>query len=413
MMRVYAVGEVGAYLQDLLGADEVLSDVWITGEITNFTRASSGHLYFSLKDDEGQLRSVMWRSYANRIAATPRAGDAVVAHGRVDFYPPQGTTQLVVDLLYPAGIGEGQLRFEALRLKLEEEGLFAEERKRPLPPFPKRIGLVTSETGAVYHDVVTVLSRRYPIGRVVFCHSAVQGDRAPGELVQALQRLAAWQDVDGSTVDVVIIGRGGGAPEELACFNDERLARAIFAAPWPVISAVGHETDFTICDFVADLRAPTPSAAAELVSPDLEALRLDLAELAQRGRLIIEQELSDAELELRRTRDRLLAHSPLTRIARDRQTAVDHAVRARLALERQLLSLADQLGGRRLQLQALSPRATLGRGYSIVTTPTGEVVRSAGAVAVGHEIAIELGDGTIDATTTGVRLAARDSTRQP
>src|SRR5687768_1481284 len=219
-MRIYPVSTVGVYLQALLNDDETLSDVWVTGEITNFTRASSGHLYFSLKDDDGQLRSVMWRSYANRIAATPRAGDAVVAHGKFDFYPPQGTVQLVVDLLYPAGVGEGQLRFEALRLKLEQEGLFAEERKRPLPNFPRRIGLVTSETGAVYHDVVTVLTRRYPLCQIVFCHSAVQGDRAPAELVTSLQRIADWRDRDGNAVDLVIVARGGGSPEELSCFND-------------------------------------------------------------------------------------------------------------------------------------------------------------------------------------------------
>jgi len=402
-MRVYAVGEVGGYLQDLLAADEVLADVWITGEITGFSRASSGHLYFSLKDDDGQLRSVMWRSYANRIAMTPRAGDAVIAHGRLDFYPPQGSTQLVVDLLYPAGVGEGQLRFEALRLKLEQDGLFAEERKRPLPIFPRRIGLVTSETGAVFHDVVTVLSRRFPICQVVFCHASVQGERAPAELVLALQRLAAWRDGDGGSLDVVIVGRGGGSPEELACFNDERLARAVFAAPWPVVSAVGHETDFTICDFVADHRAPTPSAAAEMVSPDLAALKLDLAELVERGKLTIAQALEDVEVNLRRSRDRLMAHSPLTRIARDRQAALDQAARGRLALERHLRSLQEQLAGRRLQLAALSPRATLGRGYSIVTTGSREVVRSAAGVRAGDALAIELADGTVDATATGTR----------
>jgi exodeoxyribonuclease VII large subunit len=403
MMRVYAVGEVGGYIQQLLGDDEILADVWVTGEITNLTRASSGHLYFTLKDDDGQIRSVMWRSYANRIAASPRAGDAVVAHGRVDFYPPQGSLQLVVDLLYPAGIGEGQLRFEALRLKLEQEGLFAEERKRPLPRFPRRIGLVTSETGAVYHDVITVLSRRFPIAQVVFCHSAVQGERAPAELVKALQRLAAWRDRDGSPVDVVIVGRGGGSPEELACFNDERLARAIFAAPWPVISAVGHETDFSICDFVADHRAPTPSAAAEMVSPDLMALRQDLEELIERGRITVEQVLDATQLDLRRSRDRLMAHSPLTRIARDRQAALDLGARARLALDGHLRSLDEQLAGRQLQLSALSPRATLDRGYAIVSTEAGSVLRTAEDVSAGDRLAIDLADATVDATTTAVR----------
>ena len=402
-MRVFGVGEVGGYIQQIMQADEILADVWVTGEITSFTRASSGHFYFSLRDDDGQMRSVMWRSYAARIAAQPRAGDQVVAHGRVDFYPPQGSLQLVVDLLYPAGVGEAQLRFEALRLKLEEEGLFAEERKRPLPPFPKRIGLVTSETGAVYHDVVTVLSRRYPIAQLVFVHSSVQGERAPIEVVAGLKQLAAWRDADGSLVDVVIVARGGGAPEELAVFNDERIARAVFAAPWPVISAVGHETDFTICDFVADHRAPTPSAAAEMVSPDLVALRLDVAELVKRGRASVEQALETAEINVQRSRDRLLAHSPLTRIARDRQATLDQAARARLALDGWLRTLAEQLAGRRLQLAALSPRATLDRGYSIVTNEDGTVVQSAASVSAGDHLAIELADGSVDATATGSR----------
>jgi exodeoxyribonuclease VII large subunit len=405
MMRVYGVGEVGAYLQATLSDDPLLSDVWVTGEITNFTRATSGHLYFTLRDDVGQMRAVMWRSFANRIAARPQAGDAVVAHGKLDYYVPQGSLQVVVDLLYPAGIGEGQLRFEALRLKLEQEGLFAEERKRPLPPFPRRIGLVTSETGAVYHDVVTVLSRRYPIAQLVFAHSSVQGDRAPADIVQAIQRLAAWRDLDGSTLDVVIVGRGGGSPEDLACFNDERVARAIFAAPWPVVSAVGHETDFSLADFVADVRAPTPSAAAELVSPDLGALRLDIEELAGRARATIEQTLDSAATDLQRGRDRLLAYSPLTRIARDRQATLDQAARARLALQGRLRTLTEQLAGRSLQLAALSPRATLNRGYSIVTDTGGNVVRSASDVTAGDRLTIELPDGAVDAAATDVRLA--------
>jgi exodeoxyribonuclease VII large subunit len=402
MMQVYSAGEIGEYLRGLLADDDVLGDVWVTGEITNLTRAQSGHLYFSLKDDDGQVRSVMWRSAVVRCGASPKPGDAVVVHGRFDFYPPQGTCQLVADLLYPAGIGEGQLRFEAQRLKLEQEGLFAEERKRQLPAFPRRIGLVTSESGAVYHDVVTVLTRRYPLAHLVFCHSAVQGDRAPVELVAAIQRLAGWRDADGSTLDVVIVGRGGGSPEELACFNDERLARAIFAAPWPVVSAVGHETDFTICDFVADHRAPTPSAAAELVSPDLAAIRLDLAELVERGRACAEQLMTATSADLGRARDRLIVHSPLTRIARDRQATVGQAARARLALEVQFRSLQEQLAGRRLQLAALSPRATLGRGYSVVTTSQGMVARSVGDVSVGDTRTVEVADGTVESTATRV-----------
>lgn len=405
-MRVYAVGEIGEYVQALLAADEILADVWIAGEVTNFSRSSAGHLYFALKDDAGQLRTVMWRSYALRCGADPRPGDAVVVHGRFDFYPPHGSLQLVADLLYPAGVGDGQLRFESLRLRLEEEGLFAPERKRPLPAFPRRIGLITSETGAVYHDVVTVLGRRFPLCQVVFCHSAVQGERAPAELLTALKRLEQWRDGDGSPVDLVIVARGGGSPEELACFNDERLARAIFAAPWPVVSAIGHETDYTICDLVADHRAPTPSAAAELVSPDLAVLRQELTDLVLRSRACVEQVLAATRADLGHTRDRLVAHSPLAEIARRRQATTDQLTRALLGLEGRLRTLREQLGGRRLQLAALSPRATLARGYAIVTSSDGEVVRSRETVRPGERLAIAVADGTIDAVTTAEQPAS-------
>ncbi|MCC6177013.1 MAG: exodeoxyribonuclease VII large subunit [Chloroflexi bacterium] len=410
-MQVYSVGEIGAYLHDLIAADEILADVWVAGEITNLSRSAAGHYYFSLKDDVGQLRSVLWRGNALRCGASPQSGEAVVAHGRFDYYEPQGSCQLVVDLLYPAGVGEGYLRFEALRLKLEQEGLFAEERKRSLPAYPRRIGLVTSESGAVYHDVVTVLARRYPICQIVFCHSSVQGDRAPLELVAALQRLAEWRDDDGSSLDVVIVARGGGSPEELACFNDERLARAVFASPWPVISAVGHETDVTICDFVADVRAPTPSAAAEMVAPDVDVLRRAVRDLVVRGRGIVEQQVSDTTFVLQRGRDRLLAHSPLTRIARAQQARLDGTTRVRLAMLRYLETLRAQVDGRSRQLEALSPHATLGRGYSIVTGVSGVVVRSTADVTAGDALVIQVSDGALAAQATNVPTATPEEQR--
>jgi exodeoxyribonuclease VII large subunit len=404
-MRVFEVGEVGAYIKELLGDDEVLADLWVSGEIGNLSRSGAGHYYFALKDETSQIRAVLFRGAALRCGAEPRSGDAVVAHGKIAFYEPTGSCELCVDLLYPSGVGLAQLRFEALRLKLEEEGLFAAERKRALPEYPRRIGLVTSEGGVVLHDVLTVLMRRYPIAEVVFTHSAVQGDHAPTELVAALGRLGEWRGSDGLGVDVVIVGRGGGSPEELAAFNDEQVVRAVFASPWPVISAVGHETDVTICDYVADLRAPTPSAAAELVAPDLRVLTQEVRDLTARGRVAMEVALAAAHDDLRGGRDRLLIHAPVARIAWGRRAIRQEFDRARLLLEHRLATAREQLAGRHLQLAALSPAATLARGYGVVSLAGDGVVRSARDVGIGDELEIHLTDGVVDATAGGVRAA--------
>lgn len=401
-MRVFGVGEIGTYLKDLLGADALLNDLWVGGEVTNVSRSGAGHFYFTLKDETSQLRSVLFRGAAMRCGAEPRAGDQVVAHGKVAFYERGGSCELCVDLLYPSGVGLARLRFEALRLQLEQEGLFADERKRPLPPYPRRIGVVTSEGGAVVHDVLTILARRYPIAEIVFAHSAVQGDHAPAEIVAALGALAQWRGPDGVGLDVVIVGRGGGSPEELAAFNDERVARAIFAGPWPIISAVGHETDVTICDLVADVRAPTPSAAAELVAPSVLELADQLRELVDGARAAIHQALATAQTELRYGRDRLLIHAPLAQITHGRQAARQELRRAQSALGHRLSANREQLGGRRLQLEALSPRGTLARGYGIVNVVGDGVVRSVYDVAADQALEIRVLDGLIDATTTGV-----------
>jgi exodeoxyribonuclease VII large subunit len=411
-MRIYEVAEVGGYIKDLLEADEQLADLWIKGELTNVTRSGAGHYYFSLKDSDGQLRSVMFRGAALRCGADPRMGDEVVAHGRIAFYQPTGVCEFCVDLLYPSGVGIAQLRFEALRLKLEEEGLFAAERKRALPPFPRRIGLITSEGGAAVHDVLTVLARRYPLAEVVFAHSAVQGERAARELVAALLRLRDWRGADELGVDVVIIGRGGGSPEELACFNDERLARTIFSSPWPVIAAVGHETDETICDYVADLRAPTPSAAAELVAPDLGTLNAQVYELAERGRSLIRSQLQVTRGDLAFERAQLLSRSPNAEIRRLHEATRLAAERCRASTESRLGSVRDELAGRRLQLAALSPIGTLARGFAIVSSDDGSVVRGASAVEPGDGVSIQLVDGTVEATAVSVARRSDAAPRQ-
>jgi exodeoxyribonuclease VII large subunit len=409
-MKILEVAEVGQYIKDLLDEDDLLADLWITGELTNVSRSGAGHYYFALRDESGQIRSVLFRGAALRCGAEPKAGDAVVAHGRIAFYQPTGACEFCVDLLYPSGVGLAQLRFEELRLKLEQEGLFAPERKRSLPELPRRIGLVTSQGGAVLHDVLNVLSRRFPLAEVVFAHSAVQGEHAPPEIVAALDRLRAWRGDNGLGVDVVIVGRGGGSPEELASFNDERVARAIFASPWPVISAVGHETDVTICDLVADLRAPTPSAAAELVAPSILTLAQEVGELVGRARLAMEAVLASHRSELERARSRVLAQSPAARIARSRQDVRHEVSKARLLVERQLRTASETLAGRQLQLQALSPLATLGRGYSIVSVEDGRgpaVARSVEQVTAGARLSIEMIDGSVEATAADARPVDR------
>jgi len=252
-MEVLAVSEVSHHIGELLEADPLLSDIWIRGEIGNLSRSPAGHFYFNLRDASSQLKCVLFRGAASRLGILPERGAAVILHGNVAFYAAGGVCEVCVDLLYPEGIGLARLELDALKLKLEAEGLFAPERKRPLPPFPRRIGLVTSDGGTVLHDVLQVLGRRYPLAEVILAAASVQGERAPGEVCAALARLARIHQ-SGQALDVIIVARGGGAEEELAVFNDERVARAFFGCPVPIVSAIGHETDVTLVDFVADLR---------------------------------------------------------------------------------------------------------------------------------------------------------------
>src|ERR671931_679865 len=308
-MEVFAVSEVSRHIGELLEADPLLSNVWIRGEIGNLSRSPAGHFYFSLRDPGSQLKCVLFRGAAARLGTLPERGAAVILHGNVAFYAAGGVCEVCVDLLYPEGVGLARLELEALKLKLEAEGLFAPERKRPLPPFPRRIGLVTSDGGAVLHDVLQVLGRRYPLVEVVLASCSVQGERAPAEICAALARLAELH-AGGEALDLIIVARGGGAEQELAVFNDERVVRACFGCPVPIVSAIGHETDVTLVDFVADLRAPTPSAAAELVAPDLAVLRDMVTELAAHGAEAISGILQEAQYDFQLAYDRLLSRSP-------------------------------------------------------------------------------------------------------
>ena len=269
-MSVYAVSQVVSYMNELLAYDDVLQDIWIEGEIPQVTISAAGHAYFTLLDGNNSLRCVMFRNA--RGMEHLQDGAAIIAHGRMSIYEARGDLQLVVDIAQPEGVGELQLKLEQLTHKLEQEGLFDPSRKRPIPEFPRRVGVITSETGAVWHDIQTVTARRYPLVELVLAPTLVQGDRAAAGIVEAFRAMNSEPGID-----MVIVARGGGSMEDLWPFNEEAVARAVFSSQAPVISAVGHETDHTICDLVADLRAPTPSAAAELAVPDRAELALRIA----------------------------------------------------------------------------------------------------------------------------------------
>ena len=392
--RILDVAEVTAYIKDLLEGDPILGDLWIRGEITNFTRSAAGHLYFSLRTASAQLRCVLFRGNARFLTFQPSNGDDVLAHGNVSVYENSGQYQLYVDVIQPQGAGLLQLQFEELRRRLELEGLFDPARKRPLPAFPRCIGVVTSPTGAVWHDIQTVLSRRYPLCELILSPSLVQGADAPASIVSALQAL----QLD-ARCDLIILARGGGSMEDLACFNDERVARAVFGCGVPVVSAVGHETDVTICDLVADLRAPTPSAAAELVAPHVRELIADLAATLERAESAAADALASARDAIDAAHARLQRRSPEAEIQRQ-QLMVDGQARhlQRLVDDRVRAARAGLQAGER-QLALLHPLGILERGYVLVLDQaTGGRVRDATALHRDQKIVLQFRDGDAGAT---------------
>jgi exodeoxyribonuclease VII large subunit len=394
-MDILTVSQLNIYLRESLDADEILQDLWVEGEISNLSRPASGHWYFTLKEGDAQIKAACWKSYVARIPTLPTNGDAVLAHGRVSFYEAGGQLQLYVDMIRPAGVGLLHARFEELKARLDAEGLFDLSRKRELPPLPRRIGLVTSPSGAALRDILNVLSRRYPLAEVLLAGCQVQGDGAAETVVEALYALYE-QDVD-----VIIVARGGGSIEDLWAFNEEIVARAVFASPVPVISGVGHETDTTIIDYVADLRAPTPSAAAELVAPDVAALADDLAALGDQLGFAMRQQVEGARADLAEQQRRLNQRSPIARLARDRQTLDELLRRAGAQLAHRVALQRARLEGGRAQLAALSPLATLERGYAIVRRAADEqVVTTPEQVPVGDELEVTVQGGSFGARRT-------------
>jgi len=343
---VFTVTALNAYLRELLETDEVLQDLWVRGEISNFSQPRSGHLYFTLKDPESAMRCVMWKPSAMRLRFTPKDGMLVEAHGAMSIYPAQGQVQLYVDAMRPAGEGALYQEFLRLRAQLEAEGLFDPSHKRPLPRLPKHIGVITSATGAALHDILQTLNRRLPTLHVTVAPTPVQGVEAPAGIIAALQRLNALPDLD-----LIILARGGGSIEDLWAFNDEGVARAIFASRYPVISGVGHETDFTIADFVADLRAPTPTGAAELATQSAEA---QLAELINRRLEDLKQALQLAQSELRHT-------SPRLRILNNIQSLDELQGRLERSIQQQLQRKQNYLANASDRLDSLNPQAAQAR----------------------------------------------------
>jgi len=392
----WTVTDLTRHLRQLLETDQELQDVWVQGEISNLSRPSSGHVYFTLKDSGAALRCVMWKTEAARLRFAPQDGAAIEAHGRIGIYEVAGQYQLYADNLRP--LGEGALYQEFLRLKalLEAEGLFDLSRKRPIPELPRRIGIVTSPTGAALRDMLQTLQRRMPLAEVVLAPAPVQGDEAPTALVKALRMLN-----ETTAPDVILLGRGGGSIEDLWAFNDERVVRAVTESKAPVISGVGHETDFTLVDFAADLRAPTPTAAAELATPvtvlDLRQTLIEMGIILQGSlRALFERQQALLEGQQRGLR----YSSPLRRIEIERQR-LDELSRRGNAMQVHRMELAHaRLKGLENRLAALSPQAVLQRGYALVTKNE-RVVFSRSQVREGDALHVRVRDGEFDAYVSG------------
>lgn len=401
----WSVSDITRYLRSLLENNETLQDAWVEGELSNFSRPASGHLYFTLKDSGASLRCVMWKGEAMRLRLPVQDGMLVQVHGRIGVYEPGGQYQLYVDVLRPAG--EGQLYQEFLRLKgmLEAEGLFSAERKRATPELPAIIGIVTSPTGAALRDILHTLARRLPLARVVLAPSAVQGQAAPAELVEALNRLNRRVKPD-----VILLARGGGSMEDLWAFNDEQVVRAVAASQAPVISGVGHETDFTLADFAADLRAPTPTAAAELATPyTVLDLAAGVQSYTRRIALALETVLDENRNALENLSFRLKMVSPARRIQVEQQRLDElsrlagRSLRHRLELQRAHTSSLSH------RLEALNPLAVLRRGYAVVTRrEDGKVLLNGSQAPAGTAIHIRLAEGELAA-----RVENRTEMEQP
>ena len=390
-----SVSELTRYLREWMESDELLRDVWVQGEISNLSRPASGHIYFTLKDQYSALKCVLWRTIASHAAASLQSGMAVEVHGYVSIYERDGTYQLYVDAVRLAG--EGTLFQEYLRLKarLEAEGLFDPARKKAVPGVPTKIGIVTSPSGAALQDMLNTLRRRYPLVEVVLAPASVQGESAPAELVAAIDLLNREPGVD-----VILIARGGGSLEDLWAFNDERVVRAVANSRIPIISGVGHETDFTLTDFAADLRAPTPTAAAELAVPDQMEVRDGLVAATRRLANALSSITQDEKIHLGELTHALTQVSPLMQVRSDRQRLDEWSGRAQIALQHYLQISRSRNMNLSQKLNTLNPYGVLQRGYAIVTNSAGEIIHQVEQTFENDLLSIRVADGHIQTRVT-------------
>ena len=390
----FSVSQLNEYVKMLLEGNPNLNDLWVQGEISGAKLYSSGHLYFSLKDTDSVISAVMFKGSVMRMEFDPENGMKVLAHGRLSAYPPRGQYQFIVDRMIPDGAGALAVAFEQLKAKLGAEGLFDPGRKKPLPSHPRRIGVVTSPSGAAVHDIIRVAKKRCPSTEILIFPSLVQGAEAPAYLRGGIQYFNAVKDDPEQGVDLIIIGRGGGSAEDLWGFNDERLARAIAASEIPVVSAVGHEVDFTICDFVADLRAATPSAAAELSLPDKEDLSRQVNSLATRLNAAESTRIRRYRTQLDRLAASRVLTSPEGAYRLRRETVAGLYKRLDLSASRRLEGKRQAMERVIAQLGALNPLSVLGRGYALVQDGEGRVIPTVSQLPLGETVRLRFSDGS-------------------
>ena len=406
--KFLTVAQLNEYVKMLMDSNPILKNVWIKGEISNFkNHYSTGHFYFSLKDDSALVRAVMFRSSAQNVRFALRDGMKVLVHGRVSTFVRDGQYQIYVDEIAPDGVGSLYLAFEQLKRKLAEQGLFDEARKKRLPRYPERIGIVTSPTGAAIQDMLNILGRRFPCAEIRLYPAQVQGPEAASQLMRGVEY---FNETD--SADVIIIGRGGGSAEDLWAFNDERLAYCVAASKIPVISAVGHESDFTICDFVADMRAPTPSAAAELAVPDKEELQKHLAATSAKLASVLSQRIQGYRSNLKYLRESGVLSGAAPLLNEKRMTLLYLVKQLDGDAANAIRNSQNRLASVAARLDALSPLSVLARGYSVATNTEGNAVRCVSDVKQGDEISVRVKDGNINASVISISKEKKNGKKQ-
>ena len=397
-LQLLTVAQLNEYLRMSMESDPLLCDVWVRGELSKFTHHQSGHFYFALKDESAVVSAVMFRSYAARVPFAPESGMKVLVHGRVSVFPRDGKYQIYVDEMQPDGMGALYLALEQLRQKLTAEGLFDEAKKRPLPTFPRRVGIVTSPTGAAVHDMIGILGRRWPLAEVYLFPALVQGPGAAASVAAGIRFFnERWP------VDVIIAGRGGGSAEDLFCFNDEFLVRTVAASAIPVISAVGHDTDVTLCDFAADKAAPTPSAAAELCVPDRVEQRRRLADAAALCRSAVLRRVREARTNLAALAAKRVLQDPRTYLQNQRMAVAFAEQKMENSVKSKVRGSRAALAEAAAKLSAMDPLRVLARGFAAVFDETDTSVGRLAALHTGDRVHIRFADGVADATVTATR----------